>query len=91
MDRSSFIGLLQHFRIASTKNVSMVQDRMGSVGGEIMRHSKVFDYTNQQLFLRKNILQKVHSVTIEVALRLNTTVLRVQETVKWKPYLKLWL
>lgn len=39
----------------STKNVSMVQDRMGSVGGEIMRRFKVvFDYTNQKLFLRKN-------------------------------------
>ena len=39
----------------STRNVSMVQDRMGSVGGEIMRRFKVvFDYANQQLFLKKN-------------------------------------
>ncbi|WP_347753139.1 MULTISPECIES: aspartyl protease family protein [unclassified Flavobacterium] len=39
----------------STKNVSMVPDRMGSVGGEIMRRFKVvFDYNNQQLFLKKN-------------------------------------
>lgn len=39
----------------SIKNVAMVQDRMGSVGGEIMRRFKVvFDYTKQQLFLKKN-------------------------------------
>lgn len=39
----------------SIRNVSMVPDRMGSVGGEIMRRfDLVFDYQNQQLFLKKN-------------------------------------
>lgn len=40
---------------ASIKNVRMVKDRAGSVGSEILRRfSVVFDYPNQQLFLRKN-------------------------------------
>jgi hypothetical protein len=39
----------------SVKNVKMVQNRAGSVGSEILkRFSIVFDYSNQQLFLRKN-------------------------------------
>lgn len=39
----------------SIKNVRMVQDRAGSVGSEILkRFSIIFDYPNQQLFLRKN-------------------------------------
>jgi hypothetical protein len=39
----------------SIKNVRMVKDRAGSVGSEILkRFSIIFDYTNQQLFLRKN-------------------------------------
>jgi hypothetical protein len=39
----------------STKSVSMVTDRMGSVGGEIMkRFNVVFDYQQQQLYLKKN-------------------------------------
>lgn len=39
----------------SIRNVSMVPDRMGSVGGEIMkRFDVVFDYQNQLLHLKKN-------------------------------------
>ena len=39
----------------STRNVTMVPDRMGSVGGEIMkRFDVVFDYQNQELHLKKN-------------------------------------
>ena len=39
----------------STRNVTMVPDRMGSVGGEIMkRFDVVFDYQNQELYLKKN-------------------------------------
>ncbi|SHG97287.1 PDZ domain (Also known as DHR or GLGF) [Flavobacterium micromati] len=39
----------------STKSVTMVADRMGSVGGEIMkRFNVVFDYQHQQLYLKKN-------------------------------------
>jgi hypothetical protein len=39
----------------SVKNVEMVPGRMGSVGGEIMRRFKViFDYKNNELFLKKN-------------------------------------
>ncbi len=39
----------------SIKNVRMVKDRAGSVGGEILRRfNMVFDYQNQQLFLKKN-------------------------------------
>lgn len=39
----------------SIRNVTMVPDRMGSVGGEIMkRFDVVFDYQNQQLYLKKN-------------------------------------
>jgi hypothetical protein len=39
----------------SIKNVRMVKNRAGSVGSEILkRFSVVFDYPNQQLFLRKN-------------------------------------
>ena len=40
---------------SSIKNVRMVRDRAGSVGSEILRRfSIVFDYPNQQLFLKKN-------------------------------------
>jgi hypothetical protein len=40
---------------SSIKNVRMVKDRVGSVGGEILkRFSVVFDYKNQQLYLKKN-------------------------------------
>ena len=39
----------------SIKSVRMVKDRSGSLGSEILkRFSIVFDYPNQQLFLRKN-------------------------------------
>lgn len=39
----------------SIQNVSMVPDRMGSVGGEIMkRFTVVFDYQKQQIYLKKN-------------------------------------
>ena len=40
---------------SSIRNVSMVPDMMGSVGGEILkRFDLVFDYRNEQLFLKKN-------------------------------------
>lgn len=39
----------------SIQNVRMVKDRAGSVGSEVLkRFSIIFDYTNQQLFLRRN-------------------------------------
>jgi len=39
----------------SLKNVRMVKDRAGSIGAEILkRFNLVFDYQNQQLFLKKN-------------------------------------
>ncbi|MFV8352659.1 PDZ domain-containing protein [Flavobacterium sp. XS1P32] len=39
----------------SIKNVNMVVDRKGSVGGEVMkRFTVVFDYKNNQMFLKKN-------------------------------------
>ena len=40
---------------SSVKSVRMVQNRVGSVGGEILkRFSVVFDYKNEQLYLKKN-------------------------------------
>ncbi|MBK0368724.1 PDZ domain-containing protein [Flavobacterium agrisoli] len=40
---------------ASIKNVAMVPDRVGSVGGEIlMRFTVIIDYQNQHLYLKKN-------------------------------------
>ncbi len=40
---------------SSIKNVKMVPNRVGSVGGEIMkRFSVVFDYANEKLYLKKN-------------------------------------
>ncbi|WP_310557706.1 PDZ domain-containing protein [Flavobacterium sp.] len=39
----------------SIKNVRMVKDRAGSIGAEILkRFNLVFDYPNQQLFIKKN-------------------------------------
>jgi hypothetical protein len=39
----------------SLRHVKMVSDRLGSVGGEILkRFSIVFDYTNESIFLRRN-------------------------------------
>lgn len=39
----------------SIKNVNMVEDRKGSVGGEVMkRFTVVFDYQNNQMYLKKN-------------------------------------
>ncbi|WP_348824157.1 PDZ domain-containing protein [Flavobacterium aestuarii] len=40
---------------ASIRNVRMVKDRIGSVGGEILkRFSIVFDYKNELLYLKRN-------------------------------------
>ena len=40
---------------SSIKNVNMVADRMGSVGGEILkRFDVVFDYQKQKMYLKKN-------------------------------------
>jgi hypothetical protein len=40
---------------SSLRHVKMVPDRLGSLGGEILkRFSIVFDYTNENMFLRKN-------------------------------------
>ena len=40
---------------SSIKNVTMVADRMGSVGGEIIRRFDViFDYQNRKMYLKKN-------------------------------------
>ncbi|HEY4617372.1 MAG TPA: aspartyl protease family protein [Flavobacterium sp.] len=40
---------------SSLKHVKMVTDRLGSVGGEILkRFSVVFDYSNKNMFLKKN-------------------------------------
>jgi len=40
---------------SSIKHVTMVPDRVGSVGGEILRRfSVIFDYPNEFLYLRKN-------------------------------------
>lgn len=40
---------------SSIRNVKMVPDRIGSVGGEILkRFTIVFDYENKKLYLRKN-------------------------------------
>lgn len=39
----------------SIKNVRMVEDRLGSVGGELLkRFNVVFDYKNSKLYLKKN-------------------------------------
>ena len=39
----------------SIRNVTMVPDRMGSVGGEIMRRfTVIFDYREQRLYFKKN-------------------------------------
>ncbi|MBF7090161.1 aspartyl protease family protein [Flavobacterium sp. ALJ2] len=39
----------------SIRNVKMVPDRIGSVGGEILRRfTVVFDYENQKMYLKKN-------------------------------------
>lgn len=43
----------------SIKNISVKSNRLGSLGGEILkRFSVVFDYNKQQLFLKKNKLYK---------------------------------
>jgi hypothetical protein len=40
---------------SSIKSVRMVQNRVGSVGGEILkRFSVIFDYKNEKLYLKKN-------------------------------------
>ena len=51
-----FSGVIAAFPDSvSIKSVTMVPDRMGSVGGEIMkRFNVVFDYQQQQLYLKKN-------------------------------------
>lgn len=41
--------------LTSIKNVKLVKDRAGSIGSEILkRFNLVFDYSNQQVFLKKN-------------------------------------
>lgn len=40
---------------SSIKNVRMVKDRIGSIGGDLLkRFSVVFDYKNQNLYMKKN-------------------------------------
>lgn len=40
---------------SSIKSVRMVKDRVGSIGGEILRRfSVVFDYDNEKMYLKKN-------------------------------------
>lgn len=40
---------------ASIRSVTMVKNRLGSIGGEILkRFTVIFDYKNEQLFLKKN-------------------------------------
>lgn len=55
-DRYNFKSPIVAFPDSSSiKNVRMVKDRIGSVGGEILkRFSVVFDYKNAQLYLKKN-------------------------------------
>ncbi len=39
----------------NTKNIELVKDRLGSIGGEILkRFTQIFDYPSKQLFLKKN-------------------------------------
>lgn len=39
----------------STSNVKMVEGRLGSIGGEVLkRFTVIFDYQNQQMYLQKN-------------------------------------
>ena len=39
----------------SIKNVRMVEDRLGSVGGELLkRFNTIFDYKNDKIYLKKN-------------------------------------
>ncbi|MEC5165902.1 hypothetical protein RCH18_001636 [Flavobacterium sp. PL11] len=56
MEKFEFKNLMAAFPDSiSTKHVTMVPDRMGSVGGEIIkRFDVVFDYHNQNLYLKKN-------------------------------------
>lgn len=43
----------------SITNVKMVEGRLGSIGGEVLkRFNVIFDYKNQQLFLQKNKIFK---------------------------------
>lgn len=45
----------------ATKDINMVEKRVGSVGSEIMkRFSIVFDYPNNQVYLKKNANFKLH-------------------------------
>lgn len=55
-DKYSFNSPIVAFPDSSSiKNVRMVENRLGSVGGGILkRFSVVFDYKNEKLYLRKN-------------------------------------
>ncbi len=45
----------------TTRDVNMVENRVGSIGSEIMkRFSIVFDYANNQMYLKKNDNFKLH-------------------------------
>jgi uncharacterized protein YqiB (DUF1249 family) len=49
----------------SIQHVNLVEDRKGSVGGEIMRRfTVVFDYPNQKLYLKKNKILTILSTLI---------------------------
>lgn len=68
----------------SIKNVSMVPDRMGSVGAEIMkRFTVVFDYPKRQMYLKKNNDFKSHFTYNKSGVEIQHNGLQwVQETVK---------
>lgn len=69
---------------SSIKNVRMVENRVGSVGGEILRRfSVVFDYKNGQLYLKKNSYFNSPFTYNESGVEIQQNGLQwVQETVK---------
>lgn len=69
---------------SSIKSVRMVDNRIGSVGGEILRRfSVVFDYKNQKMYLKKNSNFKAAFTYNKSGIEIKHNGLQwVQETVK---------
>ncbi len=49
----------------SIQHVNLVEDRKGSIGGEIMRRfTVIFDYANKKLYLKKTGILPTPSILI---------------------------
>jgi hypothetical protein len=67
-----FDNLLLLFSSSSLQHVKIVPNRVGSVGGEVLKvHGCFFDYPSNYIYLRKNKIMRLPFLIIKAELRLD--------------------